>query len=146
MNAKIMDAMLRHGVGLNPWFFERNEEAAKFPPHNITQVGEDRYRLTLAVAGFRQDDLEITLQGELLTISGHRTDEARAKVSKEGTLSVREDKILYKGIAERDFVREFMIGENVNVESAMLQHGLLEIDLQRRIPESQKSKLIPITG
>jgi molecular chaperone IbpA len=137
MNAKLMDAMLQHGVGLNPWFFERNAGSHKFPPHDITQIGEDRYRLTLAVAGFTRDDLKITLQGEHLTISGNRPPE------KPNGGSI-EHKVLYRGIAYRDFTREFMIGEHVHIELAKLEHGLLEIDLLRQLPEVQKLKQIQI--
>jgi molecular chaperone IbpA len=146
MNAKITDAMLRHGVGLNPWFFERNDDNAKFPPHNITQIGDDRYRLTLAVAGYTQDDLGITLQGELLTITG-----TKHGIPAEIGVAIESDtghawKMLYRGIAFRNFSREFMIGEHVDIEAANLKHGLLEIDLLRHIPESHKVKTIAISA
>ena len=159
MNAKLFDAMLRHGIGLNPWYFEKHADSPNFPPHNITQIGENSYRLTLAVAGFTQDELQISLQfsakanGPLLTIIGKKNGPGENIVYKDtyNDASFETDlvqkpsehyKILYRGIAYRDFTREFLIGENVEVESARLQHGLLEIDLVRHVPESHKPKLI----
>lgn len=135
MSAKTIDAM-SYGIGLTPRFFERNTATGKFPPHNITQIGEDKYRLTLAVAGFTRDDLTITLQGEHLLIRG----------SKCLPPMEPEHKVLYRGIAYRDFSREFMIGDHVQIETAKLQHGLLEIDLIRHLPEIQKLREIPITA
>jgi molecular chaperone IbpA len=137
MNATITNAMLEHGVGLNPWFFERNAGSSKFPPHDITQIGDDQYRLTLAVAGFTRTDLKITLQGEHLTITGKKD---------KSTETPNNHKVLYRGIAYRDFVREFMIGEHVHIENAKLEHGLLEIDLVRQLPEVHKLKQIQITS
>jgi molecular chaperone IbpA len=142
MNANAMDTVLKHSVGLDPRFFERNA-ANKFPPHNITHIGKDKYRLTLAVAGFTRTDLSIILQGELLTIRGSK--ETPSQIAIDGLVEP-EHVILYRGIAYRDFSREFMIGEHVIVESAKLEHGLLEIDLIRQIPDIQKAKEIQISA
>lgn len=138
MNTKMIDTMLRNSVGLNPWFFERNDGNPKFPPHNITQIGEYRYRLTLAVAGFTQNELQITLKGEHLTVSG---DKASVDDS-ENT----DHKVLYRGIAYRNFSNEFLIGQHVDIEGATLKNGLLEIDLVRNIPEAEKLKQITISA
>jgi molecular chaperone IbpA len=147
MNAKIFDAMLRHGIGWNPWYFEKYADSPNFPPHNITQIDENHYSLTLAVAGFTEDELSINLQstssGPTLIVTGKKTN----VVEKCDGTSIEIDlphKVLYRGIAYRNFSREFLIGENVEVETAKLKNGILEINLVRHIPESQKPKLIPI--
>lgn len=136
MNAKIIESMLRHGIGLDPWFFERNADTPNFPPHNIVQLDKDRYQLTLAVAGFQPDEMQIILEGDLLTVSGRKADEPE----KEGR------QVLYQGIAFRDFSRQFKIGDNVEVQDVNLQHGLLRISLVRELPEEQKPKLIKISA
>jgi molecular chaperone IbpA len=133
---QMIDAMLRHSIGLDPWFFERNAGAANFPPHDIVQIGEDQFRLTLAVAGFREDELEIVVDNDLLTISG-----TKKQIDPE-----RDNyRLLYRGIASRDFSRQFKIGEHVYVEGALLSDGLLEVDLVRKLPESMKPKKISIS-
>lgn len=136
MQANIIDSMMRYGIGLDPWFFEKNADAPNFPPHNIVQLGENLYLLTLAVAGFHQDQIKIMLESDILTISGRK----EAEPEKEGR------QVLYRGIAFRDFSRQFKIGENVQVQAASLDHGLLNILLVREIPESQKPKLIQISS
>ena len=156
MNANITDAMLRYGIGLNPWFFERSEGRSKFPPHNITQIGDDRYRLTLAVAGYAQNELKITLQGEKLTIYGSKEGsvlKSTGEWSDAGVKSLEEfesppasdsHRIVYRGIALRNFTSEFLIGQHVKVDSVTLKNGLLDIDLMRELPESEKLKEIQI--
>ena len=134
MHAKLFDSMLRHSIGIDPWFFEKHADAPNFPPHNIVQVSDDHYLLTLAVAGFRQDDMKIVLESDTLVVSGHKEDEPE------------EGRLLYRGIAYRDFSRQFKIGENVQVQDAVLEHGLLKITLLRVIPEADKPKMIPIHG
>lgn len=139
MNAvskNLLDTMVRYGIGLDPWFFERNAEAPNFPPHNIIQLEPDRYLLTLAVAGFQPEELTVTVERDVLTVAGHKIDEP----DKEGR------QVLYRGIAFRDFSRQFKIGENVRVQQADLRHGLLNITLVREIPDAQKPKLIQITS
>jgi molecular chaperone IbpA len=135
MNTKLFESMVRHGIGLDPWFFERNADAPNFPPHNIVQLAEDRYRVTLAVAGFEPEELKIVIESDILTVSGHKEDEPE----KDG------QQVLYRGIAFRDFNRQFKIGDNVRVQDATLRHGLLNIVLVRELPEAQKPKVIEIT-
>lgn len=134
MQAKILDSMLRHGIGLDPWFFERNADAPNFPPHNIVQLHENHYLLTLAVAGFLPEELKVVLESDILTVSGHKDEEPE----KEGRL------VLYRGIAFRDFTRQFKIGDNVRIQDAVLRHGLLNIVLVRELPESRRPRLIEI--
>lgn len=136
MHAKLFESMLRHGIGLDPWFFEKHADAPNFPPHNIVQLDDDSYLLTLAVAGYLPDEIKVVLENDVLTVSGRKADEPE----KMGR------KVLYHGIAFRDFSRQFKIGENVRVQDAVLRHGLLNIILQREIPEAQKPKLIQITA
>ena len=102
-----------------------------FPPYNIEKVAEDQYRITLAVAGFTQDDIEIMRDGNLLTVRG-RTKEPESRT------------YLHRGIAGRAFERQFDLAEYVDVTGARLENGLLEIDLKRELPEALKPRRIPI--
>ncbi len=90
-----------------------------YPPYNIEQVGENALRITLAVAGFRVDDLKVSLEGKQLVIRGRRQDDDSTRV------------FLHRGIASRQFQRCFVIAEGIEVVGATLDHGLLEIDLHR---------------
>ena len=112
----------------------RNNAGENYPPFNIERRGEDRYRITLAVAGFRPDDLEITAQQNLLIVHGRKRDDDSAS------------QILHLGIANRGFERRFELADYVRVENAELADGLLAIDLVREIPEAMKPKKIAIAG
>jgi molecular chaperone IbpA len=136
MHEKLIDSMVRYGIGLDPWFFQKNADAPNFPPHNIIQLDNDHYQLTLAVAGFVSDDIQIILESDILTVHGHKPDEP-AKAGRQ---------VLYRGIAFRDFSRQFKIGDNVQVQDVTLQHGLLQISLVRQTPEADKPKLIKISA
>jgi molecular chaperone IbpA len=136
MHPKIFESMIRHGIGVDAGFFEKTADAPNFPPHNIVQLEENRYLLTLAVAGFQSAELKIYVESDLLTVSGQKD----AEQDKEGR------RVLYRGIAFREFSRQFKIGENVHVQDASLNHGLLNITLVREIPEARRPKLIPITA
>ena len=146
MNAKLFDHMVRYGIGLDPWFWVKNADTPNFPPHNIEQLGEDRYRLTLAVAGFSPDEIQVTVEADLLTLKGFKGNpHFEDDPVMEDTVSYDPpNKVLYNGIAFRDWNRQFKIGEHVRVESARMEHGLLMIDLVRELPEAQKPKLIQI--
>jgi len=95
-----------------------------YPPYNIEQRGENAYRITLAVAGFAEDDLAITVEDRQLVIRGKQTDDAEGRV------------FLHRGIAARQFQRSFVLAEGVEVSGAGLENGLLHIDLSRAEPES----------
>jgi molecular chaperone IbpA len=101
-----------------------------YPPFNIERRGEDSYRITLAVAGFRSEDLDITAQQNLLTIVGKKGDEQT------------EGQMLHVGIANRGFERRFELADFVRVANADLADGLLTIDLVREVPEAMKPKKI----
>jgi len=124
--------------------FERTraliERAAKaaaesYPPYNVEDAGDGRIRISLAVAGFSPDQLSITVEDNQLVVAGRREDESRPA---EG-----ERAFLHRGIAARGFVRSFVLAEGMEVEGAVLEHGLLHIDLLQREPE-KLVKRIPI--
>ena len=138
MNKNLLESMLRYGIGLDPWFFEKNAETPNFPPHNIEQVNANHFILTLAVAGYQPDEMQVSLESDMLTISGRKHLDERDETE--------QNKMLYRGIAFRDFSRQFKIGENVNVQDVTLRHGLLTVSLVREIPEALKPRQIPISG
>ena len=105
-----------------------------YPPFNIERRGEDRYRITLAVAGFKAEDLDITAQQNLLVIQGRKRDEETS------------GNMLHIGIANRGFERRFELADFVHVENADLADGLLVIDLVREVPEAMKPKKVIIGG
>jgi molecular chaperone IbpA len=112
----------------------RGQGGDNFPPFNIERRGEDSYRITVAVAGFRSEDLDITAQQNLLVIQGRKRDE---RVDGE---------LLHVGIANRGFERRFELADFVRVDNAELADGLLVIDLVREVPEAMKPKKIQIGG
>ena len=105
-----------------------------YPPFNIERQGEDAYRITLAVAGFKADELDIVAQQNLLTIKGAK---AEAEEGKD---------FVHVGIANRGFERRFELADFVRVEQADLADGLLTIDLVREVPEAMKPKKIVVGG
>lgn len=105
-----------------------------YPPFNIEKRGDDNYRITLAVAGFRAADLDITAQQNLLTVQGRKREE---------TL---DGEMLHLGIANRGFERRFELADYVRVEAADLADGLLVIDLVREVPDAMKPKKILVGG
>lgn len=109
-------------------------QAQTYPPYNIERTGEDAYRITVAVAGFTDKELNIEVKENALTIRG------------EKTVSEGEDKpeVLYQGIAARAFERRFQLADHVEVTGASVENGLLHVDLVRRIPEAKKPRQIPI--
>ena len=109
-----------------------DESAPSYPPYNIEVMGEDAYRITMAVAGFGESDISITAQENSLVISG--------KLAK----SDEERKFLYRGIAGRAFERRFELADHIKVAGASLQNGLLHVDLVREVPETMKPRSIKI--
>lgn len=108
-----------------------------YPPYNIESLGEDRYRITMAVAGFSRDELDIVSEQNTLTVSGSKSDTAEQDENGE-----RE--FLYRGIANRSFERRFQLADHVKVAGADLENGLLHIELQRELPERMKPRKIEI--
>ena len=105
-----------------------------YPPFNIERQGEDAYRITLAVAGFKPGELDITAQQNLLTIKGEKADAENAR------------DFVHVGIANRGFERRFELADFVRVDKADLADGLLTIDLVREVPEAMKPKKIHVGG
>ncbi|MFO7762373.1 MAG: Hsp20 family protein [Wenzhouxiangellaceae bacterium] len=107
-----------------------------YPPYNIEARGEDRYRISMAVAGFSESDLDIVTEQNTLTVSGNKETE-------DGN---DEREFLYRGIANRSFERRFQLADHVRVVTARLENGLLHIDLERELPEQMKPRRIEIGG
>ncbi|MEE4175529.1 MAG: Hsp20 family protein [Xanthomonadales bacterium] len=112
---------------------QRVEQGGGYPPYNIVSEDENRYRITMAVAGFAQEDLDITSEQNTLTVTGKRADDENGS-----------DRYLHRGIANRSFERRFNLADHVRVTGASLENGLLHIDLEREIPEAMKPRKIEI--
>ena len=110
------------------------ETAQTYPPYNIERTDETHYRITLAVAGFGEKELNVEVREGVLTVQGKRDDDGD------------KSPYLYQGIAGRAFERRFQLAENVEVKGAKLENGLLHVDLERIIPEEQKPRRIAING
>jgi molecular chaperone IbpA len=108
------------------------QDAQSYPPYNIEKTGDDTYRLTMAVAGFRPADLDLTVKENTLLIAG--------RVTNEGPKA----EILYRGIAGRAFERRFVLADHIVVEGADVQNGLLHVGLKRVVPEALKPRKIAI--
>ncbi len=140
MNRNDFSNYRRSTVGFDRLFelLENNGRAQSsgdnYPPFNIERRGDDAYRITLAIAGFRNEDLDITAQQNLLTIHGKKREEAV------------EGDLLHVGIANRGFERRFELADYVRVANADLADGLLIIDLVREVPDAMKPKKIAIGG
>jgi molecular chaperone IbpA len=102
-----------------------------YPPYNIERLGEDRYQIALAVAGFHPDELAITAEQNVLTVEGHKSDKEQREY-------------LYQGISARPFKRQFKLADYVQVTNASFDNGLLRIELVREIPEAMKPRRITI--
>lgn len=107
-------------------------EAPSYPPYNIERTGENNYRITMAVAGFSENDLNIEAKEHVLTVTGEKPEEDETR------------EVLHRGIASRAFERRFQLAEFVIIEGAQLENGLLHIDLVRELPEKMKPRKIEI--
>ena len=110
------------------------EPMTNWPPYNVEKQGDDQYRITMAVAGFGENDIEITAQENALTVVGKQPKDEAPK------------SLLYRGIAGRPFQRRFELAEYIRVSGASLENGLLHIDLVREVPEAVKPRTIKIGG
>ena len=99
--------------------------AEGYPPYNIEQVGDNGLRITLAVAGFSTDELDVSVEDNQLNIHGHHVDDEADRV------------FLHRGIAARHFQRNFVLAEGIEIRGAVLDNGLLHIDLERQAPETK---------
>lgn len=128
--------LFRSSVGFDRVFnllenAQRARAISDWPPYDIVKTGDDSYRISIAVAGFAQDDLDITFQSNLLTVTG-KNQEAST------------DGYLHRGIAGRPFEHRFELADHVSVNGADLNNGLLSIDLVRELPEALKPRKITI--
>lgn len=113
----------------------RNENQTSYPPYNIELLGEDKYRISMAIAGFSANDVTIEVQDNSLTVTGNKKAESDNEEKRS---------YLHKGISERNFERKFQLGDHVKVTNADMENGLLHIDLERVIPEAKKPRKIEI--
>ena len=111
-----------------------DEAAPSYPPYNIEKLGEDQYRITMAVAGFTEADLDVTVHENRLTIAG--------KIAKDE--SQEDRRYLHRGIAARAFERRFELADHIRVTAAKVENGLLHVDLVREVPEALRPRSIKI--
>lgn len=137
MNALNLSPLFRTAIGFDRLARLADNAAAtdvSYPPYNIEKTGEDSYRLTMAVAGFGPDDIELVVKENSLLVSG--------RVAGEGD----KTELLYRGIAGRAFERRFVLAEHMVVDGADLKNGLLQIALKRVVPEASKPRRIAVSG
>lgn len=131
--------LFRSTVGFDRWndlfnsALRSEESAVSYPPYNIEKVSENRYRITMAVAGFGEDDLEVTARENIVVVTG-----------KHAAKDAGDAKYLYRGIAGRGFERKFSLADHVTVSGAALVDGMLAVDLERELPEAMKPRKIRI--
>jgi molecular chaperone IbpA len=131
--------LFRSSVGFDRWndLFEAaqraDDSAANYPPYNIEKAGDDRYRIMMAVAGFGENDVEVTAQENLLVVSGNLGEPREADTT-----------YLHRGIATRAFERRFNLADHVRVVGATLADGVLRVDLERELPEAMKPRRIAV--
>ena len=138
MNRFDFAPLYRSTVGFDRLFniidaLNHSDQVPSYPPYNIEQLDENDYRITMAVAGFTDDDLTVEVRDNALTVTGRRE-------AKDGA----ERRFLHQGIAERGFERRFQLADHVVVSGASLRNGLLSIDLSREVPEKLKPRRIDI--
>jgi len=136
-----IEALNRALVGFDTMFdtMERrfsNSVGNNYPPHNILKTGENQYEIQIAVTGFEKNEIAVTVESNVLTIRG------------DGEESVRHENpdivYLHRGLATRDFVREFPLAEHIEVKGAEIKNGMLIVKLFRNIPDSEKPRVIDI--
>ena len=113
----------------------RTDSAPNWPPYNIERTGEDDYRITMALAGFSPDEIELVQKENTLFIAGHKSTDQQPQQSAE---------VLHRGIATRPFRQSFSLAEHLKVVGASFEHGLLVIELKREVPEALKPRRIEI--
>ena len=136
-------SITKFGIGFDNIFDDlmrvnQQQSNTNYPPYNIIKHDEDRFAIEVAVAGFREGDINITVEKNILTITG----EQAVKVYKEDEV---EPEYLHRGISARNFTRTFTLADHVEVVSARAEDGILKIELERQVPEEQKPKTIAIT-
>ncbi len=112
-----------------------NEDAGGYPPYNIEQLSENGYRITMAVAGFSRDEIDVELKESTLTVKAQKSEKTDEK----------KGEFLHRGIATRSFERRFQLADHVEVVGADLKDGLLHVELERNLPERMKPRTITIS-
>ena len=139
MRSYDLTPLFRHSIG-----FERmsrlldtaaSVQEKSWPPYNITKTAENRYQITLAVAGFADENIEIVLHQNVLTITGKNASDPKENVT-----------FLHRGIAGRSFERRFTLADHIDVVDAHSEHGLLHISLRKEVPEALKPRTIGISS
>ena len=127
----------RSAIGFDHLFDLLNKQTAEsvenYPPYDIVRTGDDTFRINLAVAGFAPSDINVTAQQNLLIVSGRKTDTEKVEY-------------IHQGISARAFERRFNLADHVEVENALFENGLLQLDLARKIPEAMKPRRIEINA
>jgi molecular chaperone IbpA len=135
-------AIHKFGIGFDNIFDELmrvNQQQANtnYPPYNIVKHDEDRFAIEVAVAGFREGDINITVEKNVLTVKGEQLQDLDELT--------KDVEYLHRGISARSFIRNFTLADYVEVVSAKAENGILKIELERQVPEEQKPKTIAIT-
>ena len=136
----IWNSLKPFSIGFNSLFddFDRmldsSEFVSNYPPYNINQVKDNEYKIEVALAGFDKKDIAVEAKENTLTIRSKREDKTNEEV----------DGVVHRGIASRQFTRSFALGDNIKVNDAKLENGLLTVDLEREIPEEEKPRLIEV--
>jgi len=136
----IWNSLKPFSIGFNSLFddFDRmldsSEFVSNYPPYNINQVKDNKYKIEVALAGFDKKDIAVEAKENTLTIRSKREDKTNEEV----------DGVVHRGIASRQFTRSFALGDNIKVNDAKLENGLLTVDLEREIPEEEKPRLIEV--
>jgi molecular chaperone IbpA len=138
MNTFSMVPLYRSSIGFDRLtdLFESalSSEPASYPPYNVVKQGDDEYRIEVAAAGMSEQDLELQVEKDVLTIASARRE------------SKDETTYLHRGIAQRAFKLSFRLAEYIEVEKAALEHGILSVSLVRRVPDSAKPRRIAVNG
>jgi len=129
----------RHAIGFEQLFNDLNRsfragEQGNYPPYNVIQTGENTFAVEVAVAGFCEEDLDVELKDNILTVKGERKETDAPEVE-----------YLHRGIGARDFVRTFTLAEHLEVRGATVTNGILAVLLERVVPEADKPRKIAIT-
>ena len=141
-NLSVWNSLRPFSVGFDSIFeeFDRMLETTErynsnYPPYNIHKLNDNNYKIEVALAGYTKNDIELELKENTLTVRNK---------SKEKVINKESNNIIHKGISTRQFSRSFTISEDIKIKNAELKNGLLNIDLERIIPEEKKSRLIEI--
>ncbi len=132
MNVKRKPAKAERPTSKMRALFREAARDSSYPPYNIAKVGQDKYRITMAVAGFTADDLDLTVHENMLTVKGQLKEQDK------------DVEYLHRGIGQRAFEHRFQLADHVKVVSAGLDNGLLNVELERVVPETMKPRKIEI--